>query len=200
MAQLLQVLLARGSSMYVGYFGGWVWVANDDDSDNDDDDDDGGSGGGSCGTKLLLAVFSLQSSHGDHFKETGGPCCQRWAFYNVRLRHWPSTRTKKELKNQKNGLQQQQCCSFQEGQDKGAGLAEIAKRSTRKAGGKWPKLALSKSDNNHAWVLTLTHILPHTHTHTYNCAALAEGSGFGNENAWYLLQASPACRDGRWST
>lgn len=109
---------------------------------------------------------SLQSWHGDHFKETGGPCCQRWAFYNVRLRHWPSTRTKKELKNQKNGLQLPRGTGGGWG-DKGAGLAEIAKRSTRKAGGKWPKLALSKSDNNHAWVLTLTHILPHTHSHTY---------------------------------
>lgn len=55
---MAQLLLERGSSMYVGYFGGCVWVANDDVSDNDDDDDaDGGGGGGSCGTKLLLAVF-----------------------------------------------------------------------------------------------------------------------------------------------
>lgn len=132
----------------------WLsWVANDND-----DDDDGG------GTKLVATAGSLQSSslqswHGDHFKETGGPCWLRWAFYNVRRcqlsRHWPSTRTKKE-QNQKNGLATTMQLPPGRGREMGG---DIAKRSTRKAGGKWPKLALSKSDNNHAWVLTLTLIL-----------------------------------------
>lgn len=47
-----------------------------------------------------------------------------------------------------------------------------------------------------------THTHTHTHTgtriRTYDNAALAEGSGFG-QNAWYLRYPK-LLRDGRWST
>lgn len=109
----ITVLLERFFSMLAGmwYFGGWV--ANDNDDDNGDD------GGG--GTKLLATAGSLQSSslqswHGDHFKETGGPCWLRWAFYNVRV-DTDLAQEQRKSRTRRTGWQQQ--CSFPLGKKRG---------------------------------------------------------------------------------